>query len=235
MKQEYVVGFMFNQPMDSVVLISKNRPTWQAGKMNGVGGHIEDGETPQQAMEREFREETGIGYREWVELCEHRGPDFVVHYFYATSDRAHSLASTRTDETVDRYNVDSLDPSRLVPHVGWLLMAAVTHHNLPDYAAQFSGEHVDRKTDSYTLIVPQPPPVVNNSTPVWDLVIQDMRARDAVGREKYGTPLQSFNGRDSLVDSYQEALDLVVYLRQAIEERECGVTDVLNKILPPLK
>lgn len=53
---------------------------------------------------------------------------------------------------------------------------------------------------------------------VWDLVVADMQARDRVGRERYGTPLQPHNGRDALVDAYQEALDLVVYLRQRIEE-----------------
>lgn len=31
-------------------------------------------------------------------------------------------------------------------------------------------------------------------------------------------PLQPFNGRDALVDAYQEAVDLAVYLRQRIEE-----------------
>ena len=36
---------------------------------------------------------------------------------------------------------------------------------------------------------------------------------------EHGTPLQAHNGRDPLVDAYQEALDLAVYLRQAIEER----------------
>lgn len=65
----------------------------------------------------------------------------------------------------------------------------------------------------------QPPPVANTSRPIWDLVVEDMQARDRVGRERYGTPLQAGNGRDALVDAYQEALDLVVYLRQAIEER----------------
>lgn len=65
----------------------------------------------------------------------------------------------------------------------------------------------------------QPPPVANTSRPIWDLVVEDMQARDHVGRERYGTPLQAGNGRDALVDAYQEALDLVVYLRQAIEER----------------
>ena len=66
----------------------------------------------------------------------------------------------------------------------------------------------------------QPPPVPNERPAVWDLVIADMRERDHVGRERYGTPLQPHNGRDALVDAYQEALDLVVYLRQAIAERE---------------
>jgi hypothetical protein len=66
----------------------------------------------------------------------------------------------------------------------------------------------------------QPPPEPNASRPIWDLVIADMRARDNVGRERYGTPLQMNNGRDALVDAYQEALDLCVYLRQAIEERD---------------
>ena len=65
----------------------------------------------------------------------------------------------------------------------------------------------------------EPPPVPNDRAAIWGLVIADMVARDVEGRRKYGTPLQAFNGRDALVDAYQEALDLVVYLRQAIEER----------------
>lgn len=68
-------------------------------------------------------------------------------------------------------------------------------------------------------IADQPPPVPNDRPSVWDLVIADMRERDGVGQARYGTPLQAHNGRDALVDAYQEALDLVVYLRQAIEER----------------
>lgn len=66
----------------------------------------------------------------------------------------------------------------------------------------------------------QPPPVPNDRPAVWDLVIRDMRERDAVGRERYGTPLQPHNGRDALVDAYQEGLDLVVYLRQRIAEND---------------
>ena len=68
-------------------------------------------------------------------------------------------------------------------------------------------------------IVDQPAPVPTPGRAIWDLVIADMAERDQVGRQRYGTPLQAHNGRDALVDAYQEALDLVVYLRQAIEER----------------
>lgn len=57
------------------------------------------------------------------------------------------------------------------------------------------------------------------ATSAWErLVIPDMRARDALGRERYGTPLQANNGRDALRDAYDEVLDSVVYLRQAMEE-----------------
>ena len=67
---------------------------------------------------------------------------------------------------------------------------------------------------------PEPTPMPNNLPAVWDLVIEDIKERDKIGQEKYGTRLQPFNGRDSLRDAYQEALDLVVYLRQKIYEEE---------------
>jgi hypothetical protein len=77
----------------------------------------------------------------------------------------------------------------------------------------------------------QPSPKPNHGSAIWDLVIIDMHERDRVGRARYGTPLQTNNGRDALVDAYQEALDLVVYLRQAIEERTApDGTDVVERL-----
>lgn len=75
------------------------------------------------------------------------------------------------------------------------------------------------KTNDISVSV-QPQPVVNNMPAIWDLVIRDIYERDRVGEKRYGTRLQPFNGRDPLIDAYQEALDLVVYLRQAIFERD---------------
>ena len=66
----------------------------------------------------------------------------------------------------------------------------------------------------------EPAPIKNNQTPVWELVIEDMKSRDSFGREKYGTPLQTFNGRNPLQDAYEEILDAAVYLKQAILEQK---------------
>jgi hypothetical protein len=68
-------------------------------------------------------------------------------------------------------------------------------------------------------VTEQPAPIPNGREAVWNLVMRDMGDRDGEGRRKYGTPLKPFNGRDALVDCYQEALDLVVYLRQFQAER----------------
>ena len=65
----------------------------------------------------------------------------------------------------------------------------------------------------------QAAPRATDARPIWQLVVEDMNARDAIGRRRYGVPLQAGNGRDALRDAYEEALDLVAYLRQALEER----------------
>src|SRR4051812_3192633 len=62
MSNQYVCGFAFDL-LGRLVLIRKKRPEWQAGRLNGVGGHQEPGETPEVAMAREFYEETGVGCR----------------------------------------------------------------------------------------------------------------------------------------------------------------------------
>lgn len=67
---------------------------------------------------------------------------------------------------------------------------------------------------------PEPDPVPNERLPVWQTVIADMVERERMGREKYGVPLQAFNGRQPLKDAYQEVLDLAVYIRQRITEDE---------------
>lgn len=75
-------------------------------------------------------------------------------------------------------------------------------------------------------------PIPNSSTPVWDLVKIDIDERDKFGREKYGVSLQCFNGRDGLIDIYQELLDAVVYTRKEIEERRIMSEEYPDEYIP---
>ena len=78
----------------------------------------------------------------------------------------------------------------------------------------------------------QPAPKPNDNPAVWSMVMRDMVDRDIFGAEKYRTRLQPGNGRDFLVDAYQEALDLVVYLRGAIYERDNTEADHARPAIP---
>jgi predicted HAD superfamily Cof-like phosphohydrolase len=98
-------------------------------------------------------------------------------------------------------------------------------HGWPYGAVPLLMEDAPPRERSQMTIEDQPPPTPNTTGRyTWDLVIADMRERDKIGRERYGTPLQHDNGRDHLVDAYQEALDHTVYLRNEIEHRNPGVT-----------
>lgn len=50
----------------------------------------------------------------------------------------------------------------------------------------------------------------------------DLMRRQDVGIATYGTALYPHNGRDAILDAYEEALDLASYLRQAIAEGTQG-------------
>lgn len=65
----------------------------------------------------------------------------------------------------------------------------------------------------------QPSPK-GSGNPILGMVLADLTNRALEGKEKYGEPLLAHNGRNPLWDAYQEALDLAMYLRQAIEEQK---------------
>lgn len=65
----------------------------------------------------------------------------------------------------------------------------------------------------------QAEPTKGTSPAIWDLVITDMQSRDKIGMERYGDRLRADNGRDPLIDAYQELLDGAVYLRSELYKR----------------
>lgn len=118
---EYVAGFMFDA--DRVALVVKNRPTWQAGRMNGIGGHIELGETPEEAMVREFKEETGYQWKaDWSKSAELSGNDWRVHFFWSLGD--HSVLKSTTDEKIVSIPCDRINYVNCIPNLTWLVPMA---------------------------------------------------------------------------------------------------------------
>ena len=60
--QEYVLVYAkpVIGPNNLILVVLKNRPAWQVGKVNLIGGKVETGETPEEAAIRELKEETGL-------------------------------------------------------------------------------------------------------------------------------------------------------------------------------
>lgn len=76
----------------------------------------------------------------------------------------------------------------------------------------------DETAGAADCAIAQPMPGNHAGYEVLPLVISDLRARAAAGLLKYGTALKTGNGRDALVDLYQELLDAAMYARQRIAE-----------------
>lgn len=122
----YVVGFAFDE-IDGdhrVALIEKRRPAWQRGLLNGIGGHVEEGELPIEAMAREFEEETGMATLEgeWTHFATVTTARSRVAMFAA--DLRELRLASRTDERVIVILVDDVPKWATVPNLAWLVPLA---------------------------------------------------------------------------------------------------------------
>jgi len=107
---KYVLGFMFDEKMNNIILIKKTHPKWQAGLWNGVGGRIEFDELSIQAMSREFKEETGKrpDPSKWKFVLTMHFYDCDVDVYAMNNDYGYAHAETKTDEIVRGYSVNML-------------------------------------------------------------------------------------------------------------------------------
>lgn len=146
MSTKYTLGFMFDPAARTVVLIRKNKPAWQRGLLNGVGGKVEFGETPIAAIVREFQEETGVLTKQadWREFALLRGKGFVVACYITISNRL-AQCESRTSEPIVLFDLDKdfrCRDAKMVNNLLWLiplawdsrhgdLFTTVEYHNEP--------------------------------------------------------------------------------------------------------
>jgi hypothetical protein len=63
-----------------------------------------------------------------------------------------------------------------------------------------------------------------------DNIAEDTEARIRLGEQKYGTRLKAHNGRDAMLDLYQEVLDGCNYAKQlVVENKDNG--DLFNQLV----
>ncbi len=136
MKTLYVAGFMFSPDFENVILIEKEKPEWQKGKYNAIGGKIEPGESPKAAMVREFEEEAFIQTKEedWHPLCTIGDEKYAVYFFYCSNE---NWRDHMTRETEEVFHVPVMDlPSirhRMIENLNWLIPMCI------DKATRYSG------------------------------------------------------------------------------------------------
>lgn len=143
LRKEYCLGFVFTtMDRSHVVLIRKNKPEWQHGLLNGLGGCIEwkDADA-HEAMSREYREEAGV----WT----HDGHwDRFAELILANGDRVHCFAGldgrppqTLTDEKVEIHEVWKIlrGDESIVYNLKWLLPLALDP-NMPTITARYEPE-----------------------------------------------------------------------------------------------
>lgn len=68
-----------------------------------------------------------------------------------------------------------------------------------------------------------PPVTTDGSRDVSSALMEYAEKRIADGIEKYGTPLQTDNGRSALEDARDELFDLLQYIQQLLMEKHAGL------------
>lgn len=128
----WVNGFAFTPNRERVLLIEKRKPAWMAGKLNGIGGKVEPGETPIEAMVREMREEAGIEIEAaaWTHFVTMNIAGAGEMYCYAAFTEAVRDASKQEEEPIYLPRVNALHSWSLMRNLPVLIALALDDSEL---------------------------------------------------------------------------------------------------------
>lgn len=116
MTVRYVLGFPFidgNRSVfkRSVLLVEKQYgPEINIGKMNGIGGKIDDGESPEDAMVREFLEETACVKPHWTRIGRMSGEGWEIDIFKSLFEGGETSVNDVGEQHRWEYVGDVLNP-----------------------------------------------------------------------------------------------------------------------------
>jgi 8-oxo-dGTP diphosphatase len=120
---DYVLALLFTADGREVVLVRKNRPAWQLGRVNVLGGKLHDGESLFDAARREVREEAGVDIEEWEHFLVWHDPAYRLRAVRAF-DEAARRARTAEDQEVFLAHVRAL-PLEVIDNLRWIIPLAL--------------------------------------------------------------------------------------------------------------
>ena len=138
----YVLGIAYSAHKNKVLLMKKNRPNWQKGLLNGIGGKIEINETPEHAITRECYEECGL-YLDWNGRGKmfgrnNDGSEFLCYIFYAYDDSIFDFIQ-KEDEELFIYDIKDVFNFPLIPNLHFLIPFGLFDDNCPVISLHYLG------------------------------------------------------------------------------------------------
>ncbi len=140
------VGFIFDQSLESVLLVHKQKPDWQIGKLNGVGGKVEDNETGLTCIARECFEETTLNlpasvWHQYATAVHETNTEEKkqIDFFTAIYSGQKSDAKKGDYEEVEWFASDHL-PDNILPNLSFLIPMArykLQGHNVGEVVIRY--------------------------------------------------------------------------------------------------
>jgi 8-oxo-dGTP diphosphatase len=120
--QNYVLGFICDKNKEKFLLLRKNRPKYQEGFLNGIGGKVENNESYIECMIRETKEEIlykNKGFITYADNWEHitifsfETGSVVCYVLYSDCD--FTLFSEGEDQLVEIHEIKNIDYKECLP------------------------------------------------------------------------------------------------------------------------
>lgn len=129
--KHYVAGFLFDEAIENVVLVRKDRPEIMKDKLNAVGGKIEDYDlSPEAAMIREFKEEAGVQTGYWNFFTDLTGEGFIVNFFYLVDQNAFDKAYSAEREEIVKLSLEDVQKHSFVENAD-VILEEIKNHLVP--------------------------------------------------------------------------------------------------------